>query len=83
MLQYYLKDEGLNLSWVGTGRLSFSLDYQRVDMDKITDKIINACRRMEEDGWWGVEYAPSKLAIQIDLVKEILMGLGKRAFSIS
>ena len=27
MLQYYLRAEGLALSWVGTGRLIFSLNY--------------------------------------------------------
>ena len=27
MLQYYLRSEGLALSWIGTGRLIFSLDY--------------------------------------------------------
>ena len=29
MLQYYLRAEGLALSWVGTGRLIFSLNYYR------------------------------------------------------
>ena len=29
MLQYYLRAEGLALSWVGTGRLIFSLNYTR------------------------------------------------------
>ena len=29
MLQYYLRAEGLALSWVGTGRLIFSLNYHR------------------------------------------------------
>ena len=29
MFQYYLRAEGLALSWVGTGRLIFSLDYTR------------------------------------------------------
>ena len=29
MLQYYLRAEGLALSWVGTGRLIFSLNYDR------------------------------------------------------
>lgn len=26
-LQYLLRDEGVQLSWVGTGRLNFSLDF--------------------------------------------------------
>ena len=29
MLQYYLRAEGLALSWIGTGRLIFSLNYTR------------------------------------------------------
>merc|ERR550514_556559 len=52
MLQYYLKDEGIALSWVGTGRLNFSLDFTKEDMDDVRERLIRACRRMEEDGWW-------------------------------
>ncbi len=52
LLQYYLKDEGLNLSWVGTGRLSFSIDFTMNDLTRLREKLIKACRRMEQDGWW-------------------------------
>ncbi|MCV5737423.1 hypothetical protein OFN56_36540, partial [Escherichia coli] len=31
MLQYYLRAEGLLLSWVGTGRFIFSLNYSDAD----------------------------------------------------
>ena len=33
MLQYYLRAEGLALSWIGTGRLIFSLNYTDADFD--------------------------------------------------
>merc|ERR1712179_258520 len=77
MLQYYLKDEGLNLSWVGTGRLSFSLDFERDDLELLTEKIVKACHRMEEDGWWWVHKGdqPSAMAIQFGLVTEIVRAL--------
>jgi len=83
MLQYYLKDEGMNLSWVGTGRLSFSLDFHREDLNQLTEKIVKACHRMEDDGWWWVEEKkePSKLAIQLNLVSEIVRALSKRVLS--
>ncbi|GBG29123.1 Glutamate-1-semialdehyde 2,1-aminomutase, chloroplastic [Hondaea fermentalgiana] len=83
MLQYLLKDEGLNLSWVGTGRLSFSLDFKRDDLDKLTEKIVRACHRMENDGWWWYEEQrqPSKMAIQLSLVGEIVRALFKRMIS--
>ncbi len=35
MLQYYLRAEGLALSWVGTGRLIFSLNYTDDDFDAV------------------------------------------------
>jgi hypothetical protein len=46
MLQYYLKDEGVSLSWVGTGRLNFSLDFTPADMQRLQDAIVRACKRM-------------------------------------
>lgn len=83
MLQYYLKDEGLNLSWVGTGRLSLSLDFKRADLDQVSEKVVRACHRMEDDGWWYV--APgakgNPAAIKIKLVTEIVRALLKRVFS--
>ncbi|MFX5514203.1 hypothetical protein ABTD48_19530, partial [Acinetobacter baumannii] len=35
MLQYYLRAEGLALSWVGTGRLIFSLNYTDADFAEV------------------------------------------------
>src|SRR5580704_7272661 len=37
MLQYYLRSEGLALSWIGTGRLIFSLDYTEADFSAVAD----------------------------------------------
>jgi len=52
MLQYYLRAEGLALSWVGTGRLIFSLDYTAEDFEQVQQHILSAARRMQQDGWW-------------------------------
>ena len=52
LLQYYMRDEGANLSWVGTGRVCFSLDFQKKDFDAIKKILIESCKRMERDGWW-------------------------------
>ncbi len=52
MLQYYLRDAGLALSWVGTGRLIFSLNYTETDYGEVADRIVAAGRRMLRDGWW-------------------------------
>merc|ERR1711988_1858887 len=55
MLQYYLRDEGVALSWVGTGRLNFSLDFNDKDLDDVQQRMVRACRRMRDDGWWAFD----------------------------
>jgi glutamate-1-semialdehyde 2,1-aminomutase len=50
MLQYYLRAEGLVLSWVGTGRLIFSLNYS--DDDFAAHGPVLARQAMDRDGWW-------------------------------
>ena len=52
MLQYYLRAEGLALSWVGTGRLIFSLNYTEADFEAVADRFVAAARAMQRDGWW-------------------------------
>ena len=52
MLQYYLRTEGLALSWVGTGRLIFSLNYDDAAFMVVAEKVVAAARAMSADGWW-------------------------------
>jgi len=72
LLQYYLRDEGIALSWVGTGRLNFSMDYMDKDLDGVTDKMVKACLRMKEDGWWYQPEKDNTFQIKMRLVKEIV-----------
>ncbi len=60
MLQYYLRAEGLALSWVGTGRLIFSLNYTDADFDSVADRFVAAARTMQRDGWWWADPAPKR-----------------------
>src|SRR5262249_33739272 len=39
MLQYYLRAEGIALSWVGTGRMIFSFDYGDADFDAVVERF--------------------------------------------
>jgi len=52
MFQYYLRDEGLALSWVGTGRLIFSQNFTEADLDIVLERMSRAAQRMKDDGWW-------------------------------
>ena len=47
MLQFYLRAEGLALSWIGTGRLIFSLNYTDADFDAVADRFVAAARAMQ------------------------------------
>lgn len=69
MFQFYLRAEGLALSWVGTGRLIFSLAYSDADFAEVVDRFVAAARAMEEDGWW---WAPGEKALRRQLVRDFV-----------
>ena len=52
MLQYYLRLQGLALSWVGTGRLIFSLNYSDADFEAVVQRFVMAATQMKQEGWW-------------------------------
>ena len=71
MFQYYLKAEGLLLSWVGTGRFIFSLNYTDADFAIVSAKFMQAARRMVWDGWWWSDSALSNKDIKRKLLGEM------------
>lgn len=72
MLQYYLRAEGLALSWVGTGRFIFSLNYGDAEFGDVADRFVRAGRRMAEDGWWWESPGITDKAIRRSLLREML-----------
>jgi glutamate-1-semialdehyde 2,1-aminomutase len=52
MFQYYLRAEGLALSWVGSGRLIFSHNYSDADFEAVAARFVAAATSMQEDLWW-------------------------------
>jgi glutamate-1-semialdehyde 2,1-aminomutase len=72
MLQYYLRAEGLALSWIGTGRLIFSLDYSGADFDAVADRFVAAARAMERDGWWWCDPSATDKSIRRRIFKEMI-----------
>jgi glutamate-1-semialdehyde 2,1-aminomutase len=59
MLQFYLRAQGLALSWVGTGRFIFSLNY-------------TGARAMDMDGWWWHGAELSNRAIRRRITREMV-----------
>jgi glutamate-1-semialdehyde 2,1-aminomutase len=55
LLQYYMRAEGLTLSWVGTGRCLSSMDFSPDDYEDLQNKLLKAARSMKADAWWLTE----------------------------
>jgi glutamate-1-semialdehyde 2,1-aminomutase len=72
MLQYYLRAEGLALSWVGTGRLIFSLNYLDADFAEVTKRFVAAAEKMKQDGWWWHDASLTNKGIRRQVLKEML-----------
>jgi len=81
MLQYYLRANGLALSWVGTGRLIFSLDYTDTDFAEVADRFVFAARQMQAAGWWWASVELTDKAIRRRVLSEILRALRARGSS--
>jgi len=78
MFQYYLRAAGLALSWVGTGRLIFSLNYTDADFSAVCDAILAAARAMQADGWWWASPQLTNKSIRRHVLKEMVQA---RCFS--
>jgi glutamate-1-semialdehyde 2,1-aminomutase len=74
LLQYYLRAEGVTLSWVGTGRCLSSMDFTDKDYTALQDKLLDAARAMKAEGWWltAEEHPGRERAMRKSLVRELV-----------
>ncbi|GAC1461356.1 MAG: aminotransferase class III-fold pyridoxal phosphate-dependent enzyme [Steroidobacteraceae bacterium] len=79
MFQYYLRAEGLALSWVGTGRFIFTIDYTDADFEAVAARILAAAAKMSAEGWWWSAPALTNKAIRRRVLKEMLRARWRRA----
>jgi glutamate-1-semialdehyde 2,1-aminomutase len=74
LLQYYLRAEGVTLSWVGTGRCLSNMAFTPEDYAELQDKLMAAALRMKQDGWWleGVEEPKRRKVMKSRLTWEMI-----------
>ena len=72
MFQYYLKAAGLALSWVGTGRLVFSLNFSEADFEAVAERFLAAAEAMRADGWFETGALATDRAIKRRILREML-----------
>ena len=69
------------LSWVGTGRLNFSMDFTDADLKELQVRMLKACKRMSDGGWWWHDPNRSGATMKLQLVKEIVGAVAKSIVS--
>ena len=72
MFQYYLRAAGLALSWVGTGRLIFSLNYTDADFSAVADRFVAAAQAMQRDSWWWSRAGLTNKDLRRQVLRELL-----------
>jgi len=77
LLQYYLRAEGVTLSWVGTGRCLTAMDFTPGDYEALQTKLVAAARQMHADGWWldARAYPEREKRMRTGLVRELVASL--------
>jgi len=72
MLQFYLRRQGIALSWVGTGRLIFNLAFTEADFSEFSRRFIAAAHAMQADGWWWTAEGQTNKRIRRSVALELL-----------
>jgi glutamate-1-semialdehyde 2,1-aminomutase len=73
MFQYYLRAEGLALSWVGTGRLIFSLNYTDADFEAVAQRFVAAAEAMQRAGWWWTGRHTTNKTLKRRILREMIL----------
>ena len=72
MFQYYLRAEGLSISWVGSGRMIMSHNFTDVDYEAVMQRFVAAAKAMQRDGWWWQNPALTNQSIKKQVTRELL-----------
>jgi glutamate-1-semialdehyde 2,1-aminomutase len=72
MFQYYLRAQGLAISWVGSGRMIMSHNFSDDDYEIVMQRFMAAAQAMQADGWWWQDASLTNKAIKKQIFREML-----------
>lgn len=72
MLQFYLRAEGLLLSWVGSGRIIFTINWADADFAEVVVRFVRAAQAAADDGWWWHPTNATNRSIRRAMLREML-----------
>jgi glutamate-1-semialdehyde 2,1-aminomutase len=72
MLQFYLREQGIALSWVGTGRLIFNFAFEDEHFADFCKRFIQAAQAMQNDGWWWTAQGQNNRTIRREVMREMV-----------
>jgi glutamate-1-semialdehyde 2,1-aminomutase len=79
LFQHYLRLEGVALSWVGSARLIWSLNFTEAEFEQVTQCFVRAAQAMQADGWWWTDGVSSNKTIKRRMLREMLAAKFQRA----
>ncbi|MFV1985366.1 MAG: aminotransferase class III-fold pyridoxal phosphate-dependent enzyme [Thiohalomonadales bacterium] len=77
MLQFYLRAQGLAISWIGTGRIIMSHNFSDEDYEAVMQRFVTAVELMQNDGWWWQNETLTNRAIKKQIFYEMLTSFFK------
>ncbi len=72
LFQHYLRFEGVALSWVGSARIIWSLNFSDAEFEQVVQCFERAAKAMQADGWWWTDGVSTNKTIKRRLLREML-----------
>jgi glutamate-1-semialdehyde 2,1-aminomutase len=72
LFQHYLRFEGVALSWVGSARIIWSLNFSDAEFEQVVQCFERAAKAMQADGWWWTDGVSTNKTIKRRLLHEML-----------
>lgn len=80
LIQYYLRQHGVALSWVGTGRLIWSHDFEAADVLDVAQRFVAAYEAFVQDGWTDRNNPINVAHIRKQLTRELWGAIWRRGW---